>query len=178
MKVKLTVNDTVGGVTNSKEMDLDIENITELERLAILNNVFQMIGVSNSLSEMVDDFIKIGTAYKKFYSSVKSEEPTDRKPLDLKLRYPENEGKEDDKPDHYKSGIIEEDGKKKYKCRLHCECGTNKNLYMDKTLRTIQCPACSKVHQVRDAKEAGFPTRDGWGNYFIAGKFIGEDEHV
>lgn len=168
MKISLTID--------AKHLDIETDNATELERLAILSNIFQMMGVQNDLSEMVDDFIKIGKAYKAFYSGIESIEPTDQESPELELKYPKKDEQEVDEPDHYKSGIIEEEGKKKYKCRLHCSCGNHKNLYIENTSKNIDCPKCHKVHKVRNAKSEGFPIRDSWGNYFIAGQFIGEDE--
>lgn len=182
MKVSLTVGEV--------SMKLDLQEVSELEKLVILNNVFKMMGVKDELSELVGDYIKIGKAYREFYSGIENVEPSDKKPLDLKLRYPKKDEDEilthvkkeldehypEPYPDYYKSGIIEEDGKKKYKCRLHCECGNNQNLYVETHRKNIDCPNCHKVHQVRNAKNEGFPKRDSWGNYFIAGKFVGEDD--
>lgn len=173
MKISLKVNE-------HKQLDIDLNNPTELEKISIMSNVFQLMGINNKLSEMIDDFIKIGNAYKKFYNNIDNIEPSNREPMDLELRY--DEEKEDnilteDSPDHYKSGIIlETDGTKKYKCRLHCECNNNQNVYIEPNEKNVECPNCNKNHKVRNAKEQGFPIRDSWGNYFIAGGFIGEDE--
>lgn len=168
---------------DNKELDIELDGSTQLETLSIIASVFQLMGVQDSLSEMVDDYIKIGKAYRQFYSQVDNIEPSDKEPLQLDLKYPKGDSDSndnvpaDDRPDHYKSGIIEEDNEvKKYKCRLHCACGNNQNVYIEPDNKHVDCPICHKVHKVRNAKKEGFPARDSWGNYFIAGAFVGEDE--
>lgn len=167
MKVSLTVESR--DINHSLDIDMEGQEISEVERLTILSQVFKAVMVEKDLAEMIDDYIKIGQAYKEFFKEVDNIEPSDREPLELDLRY-------NDQPDYYKTGIIEEDGTEKYKCRMHCECGNNQNLYINKDSKKVDCPNCGKVHQKRDAKKQGFPARDKWGNYFIAGNFIGEDE--
>lgn len=167
MKVSLTVE--AGDIKHSLDIDMEGQEISEVERLTILSQVFKAVMMEKDLAGMIDDYIKIGQAYKEFFKEADNIEPSDREPLELDLRY-------NDQPDYYKTGIIEEDGTKKYKCRMHCDCGNNQNLYISKDSKKVDCPKCGKVHQKRDAKKQGFPTRDKWGNYFIAGNFIGEDE--
>lgn len=174
MKISLTVDE-------NKQLDIELEDPSELERITIISKVFELLGVGNSLSEMVDDFVKIGEAYKKFYENVDNgNEYPDKKPLDLKLKYKENEDvlhtDKENQPDYYKSGIVQENGIDKYKCRLHCGCGNNQNIYIEGNKKRVTCPNCGKEHVVRNAKEKGFPERDSWGNYFIAGGYVGEDE--
>lgn len=178
MKVSLTVE--VGDTKHSLDIDMEDE-ISEIERLTILSQVLKAVAIEKDLAGMIDDYITIGQAYKEFFKEVDNIEPSDREPLELDLRYNEDIitnklHASNDQPDYYKTGIIEEGGIKKYKCRMHCECGNNQNLYISKDSKKVECPKCGKVHQKRDAKKQGFPARDKWGNYFIAGNFIGEDE--
>lgn len=164
-----------------KEINISTDdNTSEVERLTILQSALRLVG-NDDFASMVDDYIKIGKAYKDFYKDLKPEEPSEMKPLNLPLKYHSNGYKEEvllkeEQPEHFKTGIVEDDGIKKYKCRLHCDCGNHQNVYIDKMSKTVICPNCDKPHQVRDAKESGFPNRDAWGNYYIAGVFVGEDE--
>src|SRR5690625_4562827 len=102
MRINLTID--------NNDLDIELNESTEIERLSIIASVFQLMGVQNSLSEIVDDYIKIGKAYKQFYSQIDNIEPSDKEPLQLDLRYPKRDSDDnvltDDQPDHYMSGII------------------------------------------------------------------------
>jgi len=76
-------------------------------------------------------------------------------------------------PEHWKTGILNKDGKPHYKIRLECPyCGTKKNLYREMGIETVQCVQCGKVVRVEPATEKGFGTteeyRDQFGNFMLA----------
>lgn len=82
-------------------------------------------------------------------------------------------------PNHYKTGMKEDTNGNKYQCRLICEggsCGKGQTIYIPKTESSVYCKECGKTHKTRWAKR-GFLQQDSRNNYFIAGKFVGEDEN-
>lgn len=86
-----------------------------------------------------------------------------------------NEALTGEEPEYYKTGIKVDGKVSKYKTRVHCDCGDQFNRYIPKNTKFIRCNSCGKEHNVRWAKR-GYLERDTKGNFFIAGKFVGEDE--
>ena len=87
----------------------------------------------------------------------------------LKMFY-EYLGRHNDKA-HYHTGVKEADGIKKYKCRYFCECGNERNQYIELGTKEINCHSCDSIIDVYPAgkvDESGVPKRDKWGNFYIA----------
>src|SRR5690606_32330878 len=68
--VKLHTKDN--GVEN--ELEFSMSNVTELQKVMIIHNMFEKMGVQNDLSKMVEDYTKIGQAFNSFYNKVDNEE--------------------------------------------------------------------------------------------------------
>jgi hypothetical protein len=81
----------------------------------------------------------------------------------------------DSRPEHYRTGIKEENNVKKYQCRSVCTCGNQQTNYIIPTQAHINCKSCGKRHKTRWAKQ-GYLEKDSRNNFFIAGKFVGEEE--
>lgn len=82
-------------------------------------------------------------------------------------------GSKDDEPEHWKTGIKEdEDGTKRYKCRYWCSCGDKGNHYIPIGTSTVYCRSCDEEMSVETATfeedKDGIPERDDYGNFFIA----------
>lgn len=173
MKVYMKVSDSEG---NDQTLEIiSEEGISEVERLTILSQIFNTLNIDSDFKNMVNDYIEIGNAYKKFHEVIgkTEEEIWQKEPQDLMVKR-NKEGEEEQS--HYKTGIVKENGVNKYKCRLHCSCRNNQNLYIKEIDKYAHCPSCGRGYEVRNAKAEGFPERDSWGNFFIAGNFLGEDE--
>jgi hypothetical protein len=92
-----------------------------------------------------------------------------------KLAEAYNTALNNEQPEYYTTGIKVENGISKYKTRLHCDCGNQVNRYLPKNTKRVACRDCGREHNVRWAKK-GYLERDKNGNFFIAGKFVGDDE--
>src|SRR5699024_12601331 len=79
----------------------------------------------------------------------------------LKMFY-EYLGRHNDKS-HYHTGVKESDGIKKYKCRYFCECGNERNQYIELGTEEINCHSCDSIIDVYLAgrmNESVVPKRD------------------
>lgn len=59
------------GVKQSAKFSM--QNVSELERIVIIQGVFKAINVENDLKSMVDDYVKLGKAYQEFFNIVESD---------------------------------------------------------------------------------------------------------
>lgn len=198
---------------NEHEAQFQMSDTTELQKTIIIHNVFNVLGVANDLSQMVEDYVKIGKAYNSFFndtSNIESEPLTEIQeqvhdgkhfeqkhysktilakeydkvlstkevPKEKEVKEIDNvlskEEPEDDTPEHYKTGIML-GNPNKYQCRYVCDCGNSRTIYIEKTKKQVHCSNCNKTFNVRWAKK-GYLEQDSWKNFFIAGKYIGEDE--
>ena len=71
--VKICIED--GNIKNSTEFAMD--NVSELERIVILQSVFKSLNVESDLKSLVDDYVRLGKAYQGFFDMIESEEPKD-----------------------------------------------------------------------------------------------------
>lgn len=210
--VKVSIETKVGEAEHKSSFEL--KDATELERVIIIQNIFKTMGVENDISQMIDDYAKIGKAYHSFFEKVDPIEApstelnalvdTDAEEGSLaskiaeklqekgvkaetvkysksqladeydKALQPADEVK-DSKPEHYITGIRKDADGDKYQCRTVCNCGKQQTNYIKKTERNVMCRDCGKQHKVRWAKK-GYLEQDRNNNFFIAGKFVGEDE--
>ena len=84
--------------------------------------------------------------------------------------------KNDDVPDHYRTGIKETSTGKLYQVRLHCtQCLTRKTFFIPPTERKVYCRNCNTMYVTRPAKKEVLKP-DSMNNFFIAGGITGEDE--
>lgn len=82
-----------------------------------------------------------------------------------------------EEPEYYRTGIKMKNGAPHYKVRLYCKnqgCGKKANMYIPEGIKIIGCFGCGTAHQVRAAGPDGFPTRDEWGNFYIADEISGQ----
>lgn len=182
-----------------KETKFSMGDVNDFQKTLIIHNIFKAIGVDNDLSQMVEDYVKIGKAYHSFFKEVNPIEQESDLSVVHKLHnsnkgnkegtiaervgfYQKEEkadntvSKENSHPDFYETGIKEENGIKKYRVRVKCSCGREMNRYITPNEVQILCIDCGKFNQVRPATKEGFPNRDSWGNFFIAGEFKRDDE--
>jgi hypothetical protein len=115
-------------------------------------------------------------AYKEKYDPIELPvNPTTEEHLKFKGLTKEN--KQDDHPEWYKTGIKTKDGRNHYKCRYECPICDNKgNHYIPSNITGVNCHECDAKMDVYYAHDAGLPNRDEFGNYFIAGLLVKEDE--
>lgn len=74
-------------------------------------------------------------------------------------------------PEHWETGIKVKEGIDFYRTRYECPSCKNKGKhYVPKDLEHINCHSCSERMQKIPATTEGFPQRDNWGNFFIAGE--------
>jgi hypothetical protein len=79
--------------------------------------------------------------------------------------------KKQEEPEYWKTGIKIIDDEKHYKTRYVCpECGNKGTRYLPEDYQYVICHDCDEEIQKIPATEEGFPHRDSWGNYFIAGE--------
>lgn len=203
VEVQIETNDG----TNKNYAKFALDETTELERVVIVQGIFKIMGIDNQMSEMVDDYVKLGKAYNNFYSTVSNEEPIETlteanpiSPIDTITTHIEAESiikqyveaaiteankideiipdSKTENPDHYKTGIRESPSGNRYQCRMHCDqCKTNKTIYIKPNELRIYCKMCGKPHTVRSAKKEKMQ-QDAMNNFFIAGSFVGEDEKM
>lgn len=215
--VKVLIESKIGDAEHKASFEM--KEVSELERVIIIQNIFKAIGVENDISQMIEDYSKIGKAYHSFFNKVDPiEAPSTTIPVlkstdaeegslaeQISAKLKEKHDKEvniepvhyskkklaeeyqkaitedksedisEDIPEHYRTGILEENGKTRYQCRLACTCGASKTHYIEKHITQVHCKNCGKRHKTRWAKR-GYLEKDRNNNYFIAGKFVGEDE--
>lgn len=225
--VKVDIETTLGEVKHRSKFTL--AESTELERLMVIQNIFQVMGVDNSLTDMIEDYRKVGEAYESFFREVDPIEQESTRILPLKTVNSGGNGKfnvfaeklseqlqqadkstesvqpkysryrmakeyekamnskktatsepekKREEPAHYRTGIIENPNGNKYQLRLIClneQCNSRKTYYVTLGTTDVICKDCGKSHHVRQAKD-DYMKPDANNNFFIAGKFVGEDE--
>ncbi|MFJ5716552.1 hypothetical protein [Neobacillus sp. NPDC093127] len=71
----------------------------------------------------------------------------------------------------WETGIKLKEGIKCYRTRYDCpHCGNKGKRYLPFEEEIIACHSCESELKKRPAADSGFPDRDSFGNYFIAGK--------
>lgn len=71
---------TTNGATKH-ETKFTLPEASELERIIILQNLFKVMGADGQLSDMIEDFSKLGKAYNSFFSTIQ-EATTEAAPLE------------------------------------------------------------------------------------------------
>lgn len=70
------------------------------------------------------------------------------------------------------------DGTTTYQCYYVCpSCNDRGKQYVKTSARQTYCKSCSKQLKIEFATSKGFPHQDGFGNYYIAGKFQRVEDH-
>jgi hypothetical protein len=62
-----------------------------------------------------------------------------------------------------------------YRTRYQCTnktCNNQGNRYVEEKAKTTKCHNCSERMELREATEIGFPNRDSYGNFFLAGDVV------
>lgn len=88
--LKVKILNEVGEAKQSTEFEM--KEATEIERVLITQNIFAVMGIENNMSQMIDDYAKIGKAYQSFFSEVEpiENDPSQPKRI-LPLRYTDKE---------------------------------------------------------------------------------------
>lgn len=75
-------------------------------------------------------------------------------------------------PDHFLTGIKEDGGVKKYKCRYICpNCGAKENKYIQKYNEYISCRICNERLSVTWLEDEYTVDHDNYQNFSYAGNF-------
>ena len=71
------------------------------------------------------------------------------------------------------------DGTETYQAFYICpSCKERKRIFVTPATKQTHCRGCNKKVEMRHAMTKGFPHRDGYGNYFVGGDFIREEERL
>ncbi|MBU7315956.1 hypothetical protein [Paenibacillus oleatilyticus] len=184
LKVKISIDDGAG-----KKADIEINETDNLSKLVIIQNVFQLFGIDSDIMEMAKNYQRIGEAYSAFFNQIEPIEPTtinkiesDMNEIKEKLIQGFTENKEelettyketDDQPEFIRTGIRErEDGTKLYRLHYKCiACWNRGNYWVYQDSKRTWCHRCQHELNVYPAHPEGFPNRDTFGNFFVAGDF-------
>ncbi|OME55603.1 hypothetical protein BSK59_14115 [Paenibacillus odorifer] len=180
MKVTISIEDGAG-----KKANLEINDANNLTQIAIIQSVFDLFGLNTDFIEKEQQMSKIEKAYAHFFNSIDPLEPTKVK-VDSQLieeqmlEAYENKSDElieaykaqNDQPEFVKTGIKIRDGKPLYRLRYKCyACYDKSTLYVFESTKSIWCRRCNHELKVELATGNPFPSRDSFGNFFVAGDF-------
>ena len=71
------------------------------------------------------------------------------------------------------------DGTETYQAFYICpSCKERKRIFVTPATKQTHCRGCNKKVEIRHAMKKGFPHRDGYGNYFVGGEFIREEDRM
>ncbi|GAA4878944.1 hypothetical protein GCM10023310_68800 [Paenibacillus vulneris] len=186
LKVKISIEDDSG-----KKAELEISEADNLNKLVIIQNVFNLFGIDTDVLDMVSTFNKAGKAYSTFFNEVKPIEDLELKKDQInkneikeKLIKGFTENKEElestylnkndtNVPEYVRTGIkIKDDGTELYRLRYECNaCFYKTSFYIYPNTKSVRCMKCQHSLEVKSAHPKGFPHQDNFGNFFIAGDF-------
>jgi hypothetical protein len=183
LTVKLSIDDGKG-----KKANLEITEANDLNKLIIIQNVFNLFGVGTDVMEMTNDYRKFGAGYSKFFNQVDPIEPNkdNLKTIDIEQQLTESyennkdelestykETNDDNVPEYVRTGIkIKDETTKLYRCRYECyACYFKGSMYIYPNSKSIRCIKCSHILEVNSAHPDGFPNQDSFNNFFRAGDF-------
>lgn len=189
LTVRISIKDDKG-----KEAEIELKETDKLSKLVIVQNVFNLFGIEKDIFEQVKEFERIGKAYSSFFEKMSREDEREqlqkedteltvstehireemidgyqRSSTELKETYETNE----EVPEWIKTGIkIDEDERKRYRCRYHCVICNNKGThYIYEGSSEIRCHSCKMDMPVKPAHPEGFPNQDTHGNFYRAGEY-------
>jgi rubrerythrin len=179
MQIKIQI------VDGDKQANLEINDADNISKLMIIQNVFQIFGISTDILEVSKTYSKIEDLYKGFFNDMKPEEPeceqVESKHEDIKEvmtetlqdnQLQEIYTSENENTDIWRTGTKERDGQTVYLCHYYCSiCGDRGNHYLPEGTTEVKCRSCRSSLKVYAANPNGFPERDNFGNYLRAGDF-------
>jgi hypothetical protein len=182
MQIKIQIID------GDKQANLEISDADNISKLMIIQNVFQIFGISTDILEVSKTYSKIEDLYKGFFDEMKPEEPDyevdkdiekleDIKEIMTETLQNSDELREvyasqNECTDIWRSGTKERDGQTVYICHYYCSiCGDKGNHYLPEGTTEVRCRSCRSSLKVHAAHPEGFPQRDNFGNYMRAGDF-------
>jgi len=183
MKVKISIEHNDG-----RKAEICIDESDKLTNLVIIQNVFNLFGISADILEMTKTFNNIGKAYTQFFNEVMPIEPNseirdelDKNKIKKQLIEGLTKDKEiievtykdiNDQPEFLRTGIKIKDGKKFYRLHYKCPACYNKGThYIYENSKNTWCHRCQHEMTVYPAHPEGFPKQDSFGNFFRAGDF-------
>lgn len=190
LNVKISIDDNKG-----KKVEVEISEADNLSKLVIIQNVFNLFGISTDVMEMTKMYNKAGKAYSDFFNQVNPIEVTEKKAgtLDTKvdpelikqqlteglttnkdeLEATYKEKNDNNVPEFVRTGIkIDPDGVKRYRCHYKCTaCWNRGNHFIFVNSTSTWCHRCQHELVVQPAHPEGFPNKDSFGNFFSAGEF-------
>lgn len=187
LKVKISIDDGKG-----KKAEIELaESDNQLNKLAIIHNVFNIFGVDTDIISMAETYKKIGEAYSSFFDNVDPIETSPKitipeatnviKLSEMEKQYSDGLADQEllsayksteDQPDFLITGIKQKDGTKLYRLRYVCTaCSNRGNHYVYENSKGTWCHRCNHKMFVYPAHPEGFPNRDSIGNFFRAGVF-------
>jgi hypothetical protein len=176
MQIKIQI------VDGDKTANLEINDADNISKLMIIQNVFQLFGISTDILEVSKTYSKIEDLYKGFFEEVQSEEPQTTKTIEnIKEEMSETLQNntemqevyttENENIEVWKSGTKERDGQTVYLCHYYCHvCNDRGNHYLPKETTEVKCRSCRSPLKVFAAHPDG-ESRDNFGNYLRAGDF-------
>jgi hypothetical protein len=177
MQIKIQIID------GDKQANLEINDADNISKVMIIQNVFQLFGISTDILEVSKTYSKIEDLYKGFFDEMKPEEPEFESKNVEYIKETLTENLQDNQlqeiytsqnecTDIWRSGTKERDGQTVYLCHYQCPvCNQKGNHYIPKETTEVRCHSCKSALKVYAANPSGFPERDHYGNYLRAGDF-------
>jgi hypothetical protein len=181
MQIKIQI------VDGDKRADLEISDADNISKLMIIQNVFQLFGISTDILEVSKTYSKIEDLYKGFFDEIKSEEPEYKVDKNIEkledIKEVMTETLQDNQlqeiytsqnecTDIWRSGTKERDGQTVYICHYQCAiCNDRGNHYLPKGTTEVRCRSCKSSMKVYPAHPDSDDLRDNFGNYMRAGDF-------
>lgn len=182
LHVKLSIDNGHG-----KKAELEIKEADQIQKIMIIQNVFDLFGIDTDVIEMARVYNQVGQAYKSFFDpiepiQVESIEVPSEPRNDIREQlidgYQTDEPQTDDVPTYQAAdeqkftNIKVVDGKAKYRLHYSCPACFNKGgHFIYEKSNDVFCHKCGHSMPVVSSHPDGFPNVDGFGNYFVAGKF-------
>lgn len=172
-----------------KVSELEVKQVSKSSEAAVIEGLFKLLSVSSekpNIQAVVEDSplaaAELQDAYNRVDLSVAKEERQlvkEWKAIEPQEEEPEeetpyfDEPQEEETPEYWVTGIkVNSEGKKKYKCRYWCECGSQSNHFVLPGTETIRCHECKSEIDVMPASfnfdGDGIPLRDNFGNFYVA----------
>jgi hypothetical protein len=180
MQIKIQIID------GDKQANLEISDADNISKLMIIQNVFQLFGISTDILEVSKTYSKIEDLYKGFFNEMKSEEPECEPHKDIEKledikevmtetlqdnQLQEIYTSQNENTDIWRSGTKERDGQTVYLCHYQClVCNHKGNHYLPKDTTEARCHSCKSTLKVYAAHPDG-ESRDNFGNWMRAGDF-------
>lgn len=161
----------------SNKNSLFLKGVSEETLKSITKNFFAAVGVEVLENKAVTTTTTKHTAVKPSEVNIDKTNVVVSRPKQLPLidairsSFPISDlatVKTEEDTSHWETGIKIKEGVETYRTRYECSCGNKGKRYVPKEDEYVICHNCGEPLEKVPATEAGFPGRDGFGNFFIA----------